>query len=62
MQTVKEDVNRILSNLPDDCTYEDVQYHLYVIQKVERGRKDKEAGRVYSQEEMEQRMSKWLGK
>lgn len=62
MQTVKQEVSRILANLPDDCTYEDVQYHLYVIQKVERGVKDKEADRVYSQEEMEKRMAKWLGK
>jgi predicted transcriptional regulator len=45
--------------LPEDCTLEDVQYHLYVLQKIERGLKDIEEGRVYTQEEVEKKMSKW---
>ena len=31
---------------------EDVRYHLYVIQKIERGLKDAEEGSVYDEEEM----------
>ena len=62
MQTVKQEVSNLLSRLPEDCSLEDVQYHLYVLQKIERGLKDAEKGRVYSQEEVEQKMSKWLGK
>lgn len=62
MQTAKQEVSKLLTRLPDDCTFEDVQYHLYVLQKIERGLKDAEEGRVYSQEEVEKMMSKWLGK
>lgn len=62
MQTAKQEVNKLLSRLPDDCTFEDVQYHLYVLQKIERGLIDAEEGRVYSQEEVEKMMSKWLEK
>lgn len=62
MQKVKEEVNSLLTRLPDDCSLEDVQYHLYVLQKIERGLKDVEEGRVYTQEEVEKRMAKWLGK
>ncbi|MDA8340203.1 MAG: hypothetical protein QMD44_01115 [Thermodesulfovibrionales bacterium] len=62
MQTVKQEVSNLLKRLPDDCTLEDVQYHLYVLQKIERGLKDAEQGRVYTQEEVEKMMSKWLAK
>lgn len=61
MQTAKQEVSELLNRLPDDCTLEDVQYHLYVLQKIERGLKDIEEGRFYSQEEVEKKMSKWLG-
>jgi hypothetical protein len=37
LSTVKEEVQSLLKKLPDDCTYEDIQYHLYVIEKVHRG-------------------------
>ena len=53
MQKVKEEVSSLLTRLPDDCSLEDVQYHLYVLQKIERGLKDVEEGRVYTQEEVE---------
>jgi len=62
MQTTKQEVSDLLNRLPDDCTLEDVQYHLYVLQKIERGLKDVEEGRVYTQEEVEEKMSKWLEK
>jgi predicted transcriptional regulator len=62
MQTVKQEVSNLLKRLPDDCTLEDVQYHLYVLQKIERGLKDAEQRRVYTQEEVEKMMSKWLAK
>ena len=62
MQTAKQEVSDLLKRLPDDCTLEDVQYHLYVLQKIERGLKDAEEGRVYTQEEVEKMMGKWLEK
>lgn len=62
MPSVKQEVSKLLKNLPDNCTLEDIQYHLYVLQKIERGLKDVEEGRVYTQEEVEKRMAKWLGK
>ncbi len=62
MQTAKQEVSELLDRLPDDCSLEDIQYHLYVLQKIERGLKDTEEGRVYTQEEVEKLMSKWLAK
>jgi predicted transcriptional regulator len=62
MRTAKEEVRRMLDQIPDDATFEDIQYHIYVREKIERGLKDIQEGRLLSQEEVEQRMSKWLGK
>jgi predicted transcriptional regulator len=62
MQTAKREVGRLLTRLPDNCSLEDIQYHLYVLQKIEKGLKDVEEGRVYTQEEVDKKMAKWLEK
>lgn len=60
MNTAKQDVEQLLNKLPDDCTVEDVQYHLYVLNKVRRGLEDAHANGTMSQEEAESRLGKWL--
>jgi predicted transcriptional regulator len=62
MQTVKQEVSELLKRLPEDCSLEDIQYHLYVLQKIERGLQDAKEGRIYTQEEVEKLMAKWLEK
>lgn len=62
MATAKQDVRRVLDGLPEEASLEDIQYHLYVLQRIERGREDVEAGRVLSQDEVEQRLTRWLDK
>ncbi len=59
MGTAKDEVRRILERVPDDATLEDIQYHIYVREKIERGLKDVQEGRVLSQEDVESRMRKW---
>ena len=57
----KETVRNLLERLPDDCTLEDVLYHLYVIQAVDRGFEDLEAGRTVSHEEVaEELRRRWV--
>ncbi len=60
MQTAKRDVEELLKNLPDDSTIEDIQYHLYVLEKIRRGRNDIRDGRSFTQEQARERLSKWL--
>ncbi len=62
MSTAKEDVKALLDKLPDDCSLEDVQYHLYVVEKIHRGieRAGKEG--TLSQDEVERKFSKWTSK
>ncbi len=61
MATVKEEVRRMLDTLPDDASFEDIQYHIYVREKIERGLRAIDEDRVLSEEEVERRLSKWLG-
>ena len=60
MATAREHVQQILQTLPEDASLEDIQYHLYVRQKIEQGLADEAAGRVVSHAEVQQRLSKWL--
>jgi predicted transcriptional regulator len=59
--TTKERVQDVLDKLPDDCTLDDVQYHLYVIQAVDRGLADADAGRTISHEQVADELrKKWV--
>lgn len=60
MNTTKEKVQSLLKQLPDDCSIEDIQYHLYVIEKVSRGLEAADIEGAIAQEEAEERLSKWL--
>lgn len=59
MNLAKDEAIKLIQSLPDDCTLEDIQYHLYVRQKVERGLAAIEAGQVVPQEEAERRVADW---
>ena len=43
MQTAKQAVTELLQHLPDDSTLEDIQYHLYALEKIRKGRDDTRA-------------------
>jgi predicted transcriptional regulator len=62
MGYVKKAVLDLVKKLPDDCTLEDVQYELYVRQKVERSMQAAAAGHVTSHEQVKKRLSKWLAR
>lgn len=53
MANAKQDVRKVLDALPEEASLEDIQYHLYVLQRIEKGREDIAAGRVVAQEEVE---------
>ncbi|MEW6095895.1 MAG: hypothetical protein AB1567_05140 [bacterium] len=60
MNIVKKQTVELIKSLPDDCTLEDIQYHLYVREKVERGIQSISEGKVVSQEEAERKVQEWL--
>ena len=58
MATVKQEVRKVLEKLPDEASLEDIQYRLYVLQRIERGREDIETGRVIPQDDVEARRAR----
>jgi hypothetical protein len=62
MSTAKEEVEALLKKLPDDCSIEDIQYHLYVIEKIRNGLQEADTKGTISQEEAEERLNKWTTK
>ncbi len=62
MSSVKRAVLDLVKKLPDDCTLEDVQYQLYVRQKVDRSMKAVAEGRVHSHAQVKKRLAKWLAR
>ena len=49
----KQDVLNVVNTFPEDITFDEVIYRLYVISSVKEGLTDIENGNVYTQEEME---------
>jgi hypothetical protein len=49
----------LLGKLPEDCTLEDVQYHLYVAKKIQRGISRTKSEETLSQDDVERKFSKW---
>ncbi|MBI4480498.1 MAG: hypothetical protein HY651_10795 [Acidobacteria bacterium] len=57
----KDTVRALLDRLPDDCSLDDVLYHLYVIQAVEQGRSDAAAGRTVPHQNVAEALRrKWM--
>jgi predicted transcriptional regulator len=56
MQTAKESARKLIDRLPDQATWEDIMYELYVKQKIEAGLKAVEEGRTIPHEEMKRRL------
>ena len=58
--TAKEQIQVLLKNLPDDCTLEDIQYHLYVLEKIKQGRDSAILDGTIPHADAVERLSKWL--
>lgn len=56
MNPAKSEVESLLHKLPDDCSLEDIQYHLYVIEKIRRGIELADTQGTFTQEEVEKRL------
>ena len=58
--TTKQSVIELLDKLPGNCTLDEIQYHLYVLQTVERGRQEFAQGKKLRHEDvMRELRKKW---
>jgi len=60
MGSAKKLVIEVLQSLPDDCSIEDVQYELYVRQKIADGEKAADEGKLVPHEEVIREAREWL--
>jgi predicted transcriptional regulator len=52
MQTAKQAARQIIEHLPDQASWDEIMYQLYVKQKIEMGLADVRAGRTVSHDEV----------
>jgi predicted transcriptional regulator len=52
MSTTKQEAMQLISRLPEEVTWEDIMYRLYVRRKIEEGIKAAEEGRTISHDEV----------
>lgn len=60
MINAMQEVKMLVNHLPENSSIEDVQYHLYVLEKIRKGQDDINDGKHYTTEEARQRLNKWL--
>ncbi len=53
MPTVRDEARKIIDQLPDDATWEDLAYRIYVRQKIECGLQEADAGQLIDQGDVE---------
>ena len=60
MSTPKAEVAAMLETLPESSSFEDIRYHLYVLEKINRGLERAAADGVVSHGDAKTRLGKWL--
>jgi acetyl-CoA carboxylase beta subunit len=58
--TEKIEAENLIKKLPDDSTFEDIQYHIYIAEKLKKARQQISEGKVSTQKEAEKRLDKWI--
>jgi predicted transcriptional regulator len=56
----KQQMLKAIEELPDDAGIEEALDRLYLLYKVERGLRQADRGELLTQEEVRERMAKWL--
>jgi hypothetical protein len=54
--TIKPEARRLVEQLPDDATWDDLLYEIYVRQTIEAGLKDSQEGRTLPVAEVRRRL------
>lgn len=62
MSTLKDEISEMIHHLPEDTSLEDIQYHLYVLEKIRKGQESIKDGKGFSHEEARTQLSKWITK
>jgi len=58
--TAKQQAEDVLKSLPEDCSMEQIQYHLYVADKIRHRLETADDEAPIPHEEVKRRLEKWL--
>ncbi len=58
--TIKESLLNLVENMPEDVTWDDVPYQMYVCEAIEKGLQELEESDGIHQEEAERIMDSWF--
>jgi hypothetical protein len=58
--SVKMLAQKMIANLPDQATFDDIQYELYVLECIEKGEQEVVQGKIKNKSQVEQGIEKWL--
>jgi predicted transcriptional regulator len=57
---LKQQMLKVIEELPDDAGVEEALDRLYLLYKVEKGLRQADRGEMLTQEEVRERMARWL--
>ncbi|WP_100010288.1 hypothetical protein [Lentibacillus sediminis] len=58
--TVKDNVIKMIKELPEDVTYEDIIEEIYIQSKIDAGLKQHDEEKYLTHDQVKERMSMWL--
>ncbi len=59
MQPLKKEAMDTLANLPDNADIDEIMYHLYVLDKIRKGREAVEQGHTISHDDLRREVEQW---
>jgi len=60
IRSAKQATLDLVERLDDDVSFEDILHEVHVLQKIERGLRDADSGRVTPHDQVKDRLSQWL--
>lgn len=59
MMSIKDSVKKIIDDLPDDISYDEIIRELFFKRMIEKGLQDSQKNKVTSDEELDKEIEKW---
>lgn len=62
MNSIRDEARKLVEQLPDGASWDDLMYQIYVRQKIDAGRKAIAEGRFVTQDELDKQIATWPGR
>lgn len=62
MNSIRDEARKLVDQLPEGASWDDLMYQIYVRQKIDAGRKAIAEGRFVTQDELDKQIATWPGR